>query len=179
VRIAFSGAHRTGKSTLLEHVAERLRGYATVDEPYDLLEEEGYDASDPPSIEDFEAQLEMSLTTLKEGDGDVLFDRCPVDVFAYLVTHADADGFDADAWVDRVTDAMRTLDLVVFVPIESRDRIAVGAHEDRDQRRAVHEKLEELLVDDTLGFGVEVLRVEGDVPERVRRVMARIGAATA
>ena len=39
MRIAFSGAHRTGKSTLLAGVAERLPGYATVDEPYRLLDE--------------------------------------------------------------------------------------------------------------------------------------------
>src|SRR6185503_8497635 len=107
-----------------------------------------------------------SLSALEENDDDVLFDRSPADIWAYLLAHADAGAFDADEWAERVTEAMRTLDLVVFVPIEHRDRIAVASHEDRDLRSAVHEKLLELLVDDTMGFGVEVLRVEGDVPSR-------------
>ena len=64
MRVAFSGTHRSGKSTLLEHVAERLPRYATVDEPYYLLEEEGYETAEEPSIQDFEAQLERSLSSL-------------------------------------------------------------------------------------------------------------------
>ena len=61
VRIAFSGSHRVGKSTLIERVAEALPSYAVVAEPYYLLEEEGYECSDPPSAEDFEAQLDRSI----------------------------------------------------------------------------------------------------------------------
>lgn len=57
MRIAFSGAHRVGKSTLIEALAARLPGYRTYDEPYHLLEEEGHDFSDPPTPEDFERQL--------------------------------------------------------------------------------------------------------------------------
>lgn len=174
MRIALSGTHRSGKSTLLEQVSEHLPHYETVDEPYHLLEEEGYETAEEPSIDDFEAQLERSLTALEEAGDDVLFDRCPTDILAYLLTHDDADSFEIDDWFDRVTEAMKTLDLVVFVPIEVPDRVAVPAHENRRQRTAVHEKLEELLVDDAFGFDVEVLRTEGDVGARVRQVIQRI-----
>src|SRR5689334_22089307 len=125
-------------------MAEALPGYATVDEPYYLLEDDGHECSAPPSIEDFEAQLERSLVALEDGDPDVLFDRCPLDVLAYLLVH-DAE---VDDWIERVRDAMQTLDLVVFVPIEDRDRIALPAHEDRELPRAVHDRLHDLLVDD-------------------------------
>jgi thymidylate kinase len=174
VRIAFSGTHGSGKSTLLERVAELLPDHATVDEPYHLLEEEGYETAEEPSIEDFEAQLERSLSALAEGGANVLFDRCPADPMAYALAHDDAGAFDASAWRERVGEAMETLDLVVFVPIESPDRIAVPAHEDRAQRRAVHEQLEALLIGEGRAFDVEVLVVEGDVRSRVRQVMARL-----
>lgn len=174
VRIAFSGSHRVGKSTLVELVADALPRYTTVDEPYYLLEEEGYECSEPPSVEDFEAQLERSLVAVEEGEQNVLFDRCPADIFAYLLAHEDAGAFDADEWLERTRQAMQTLDLVVFVPIEERDRIALPAHEDGEYRLAVHEKLHHLLVDDALGFGTEVVTVHGDVRARVDEVMGRI-----
>lgn len=176
MRIAISGTHRVGKSTLVEELAERLPSYTTVDEPYYLLEEEGYEVAEDPSIEDFEAQLERSLVSLEESGDDVVFDRCPADLLAYLLTHEDADSFDADPWLDRVTYAMRTLDLVVFVPIEEKDRILLPSHEDRERRAAVNDELEELLVDDGLGCDVEVLRVEGDVRSRVDRIVSRLSA---
>jgi len=174
VRIAFSGSHRVGKSTLVASVAEALPRYATVDEPYSLLEEEGYQCSETPSVEDFEAQLERSLAALEEGQQDVLFDRCPADVLAYLLAHEDAGAFEADEWLERVRQAMQTLDLVVFVPVEDPDRIPVPSHEDVELRLAVHEKLSELLADDALGFDAEVLTVQGDVAARVKQVMAWI-----
>jgi hypothetical protein len=70
---------------------------------------------------------------------------------------------------------MQTLDLVVFVPIEERDRIALPSHEDGEYRIAVHEKLHDLLVDEAFGFGTEVLTVQGDVPARIDQIMGRIG----
>ena len=107
----------------------------------------------------------------------MLFDRCPADVIAYLLAHDDADAFNVDAWLDRTRDAMRTLDFVVFVPIEERDRIALPAHEDVEYRLAVHDQVRHLLVDDELGLETEVLAVHGNVPTRVGQVMARVGGA--
>ena len=43
MRIAVSETHRAGKSTLVEDLAEWLRGHRVVDEPYHLLEEEGFE----------------------------------------------------------------------------------------------------------------------------------------
>jgi predicted ATPase len=177
VRIAFTGTHRSGKSTLIERLAERLPRYLGVDEPYCLLEEEGYESASPPSIDDFAAQLDRSIASLQEGDADVLFDRCPVDILAYLLSHEDAASFDADEHQERIAAAMKTLDLIVFVPIESRDRIPVPSHEDHELRLAVHDKIEELLLEAGLAHGVEVLQIDGDVSARVQQVMRRVAAA--
>jgi hypothetical protein len=175
VRIAFSGSHRVGKSTLIERVADALPRYTIVDEPYHLLEEDGHEFSETPSLEDFEAQLERSLDAVEEGEQNALFDRCPADIFAYLLAHEDAAAFEPEDWLERTREAMQTLDLIVFVPIEERDRIALPSYEDGEYRLAVHEKLHGLLVDDELGFGADVLTVHGDVRARVDQVMARIG----
>ena len=174
MRVAFSGSHRVGKSTLVAGVARALSGYTTVDEPYDLLAEEGHEGSEAPSLEDFEAQLERSLVELEAGEADVLFDRCPADFLAYLAVD-DPAALEDDERLERARAAMLTLDLVVFVPVEPRDRVALEAHEDKEHRLAVHERLHELLVGDAVGVGVEILIVDGDEDERVAQVMAQIG----
>jgi hypothetical protein len=72
--------------------------------------------------------------------------------------------------------AVRTLDLVAFVPIEARDRIAMLASgEDRQLRRAVDEKLRELWREDPFDFGVDVVEVEGEPDRRLRSVLEHIG----
>jgi hypothetical protein len=174
VRIAFSGSHRVGKTTLVERVAERLPAYETVEEPYYLLEEDGYEAAEVPTIEDFEAQLVRSIAALEAGGRDMLFDRCPIDVLAYLLEHDDAQAFEAEVWLERIREAVETLDLIVFVPIDKADRIALAAHEDTVLRRAVNDRLRDLLIDQALA-DVEVLTVTGDVRARVDQIIAYLG----
>lgn len=176
MRIAVSGTHRAGKSTLVDALAARWPRYQTVDEPYQLLVEDGHDFCHPPSLEDFELQLERSLEELSAAAADVLFDRCPVDLLAYVSVQPDADDFDWDAWIERTRAAVRTLDLIVFVPVEVPDRIRFSSSDDDEGTRAlVDEKLRELLLEDTLDLGVEVIEVEGDVAARVKAVLRQIG----
>jgi hypothetical protein len=175
VRIAVSGTHRAGKSTLIGDLAEALHGYRVVDEPYHLLEEEGFEFSDPPALEDWVEQLRRSVEEL-EGDNssNLLLDRCPVDLLAYAFTYEDRDALDLDAWLPRVREALNTLDLVVFVPLERPDRIWLGPGEDPELRAAVDRELAELLLEDSLGLELEVMSVEGGRKERVAQVLRRI-----
>jgi len=178
MRIAISGSHRTGKSTLLSELAELLPSYTTVDEPYHLMEEDGHEFSHPPSIEDFEAQLERSLDELREAGDEALFDRCPVDFLAYIAAHDDAEEIDLEEWLPAVREALESLDLVVFVPVEERDRITFSAADDvGDMRRAVDEKLREILFEDPYELGLdgsEVLEVRGDPERRAQTVLRRL-----
>ncbi|MGV3622588.1 MAG: ATP-binding protein [Archangium sp.] len=162
MRVAISGTHRVGKSTLVEELGAVLPKYATVAEPYELLEEDGYESATPPTAEDFEAQLECSLGALADDQDNVIFDRCPADVVAYL--QALGESID-DEVIERVREAMNTLDLVVFVPIEARVKVRSD-----DLREDVDEKLRSLLP----GFDVEVLEVHGDVDSRVRMISSRM-----
>src|SRR5690349_8716846 len=132
MRIAISGSHRTGKSTLVEALSKALPEHSAVEEPYRLLEEEGYEFTEMPSVEDFELQLERSIGCLKEGEPNVIFDRCPVDFLGYLLTHSEAELFDLERWLPRVQAAVETLDLIVFVPVEERDRIPLPSSEDAE-----------------------------------------------
>jgi molybdopterin-guanine dinucleotide biosynthesis protein len=63
MRIAISGSHRTGKSTLVEKLSALLPEHAAVDVPYPRMAEDGYDFCQPPSLDDFEAQLERRVRT--------------------------------------------------------------------------------------------------------------------
>ena len=44
MRVGITGTHGTGKTTLAGALCARLPGHVMVDEPYYLLEEEGYGA---------------------------------------------------------------------------------------------------------------------------------------
>lgn len=177
MRIAVTGTHRVGKSTLIESLEERLPDYRVVDEPYLLLEEDGYEFASPPCLEDFIEQLRRSMDLLKDEEGarNVLFDRCPLDFLGYLLTHEDSASFDQEEWLARIRSTTQTLDLVVFVPIEERARIQLPAHEDPELRAAVDEKLAWMLLDDPFELGVEVLPVQGPRAARVTQVLERLG----
>jgi predicted ATPase len=173
MRIAVSGAHRTGKSTLIAELSRALPGYEVLDEPYHLFEEEGHEFAETPSLEDFELQLERSIECIAGSEEDCLFDRCPADLLAYMLTHRESDGFDAGRWLSRVRKAMRQLDLIVFVPVENPDRVASEPEED-DWRLRVDEELQEILLADRWDFGVKVIEVTGSPRERARQALTHI-----
>jgi predicted ATPase len=174
MRIAISGTHFSGKTTLVEALSEVLPHYTIVEEPYHDLEAEGYEFADPPSLQDFEAQLEQSIEDLEEIAPNVIFDRCPADMLGYLLSHADVDAFDPDAWMPRMRVAMRTLDLVIYVPIEAPDRIDLPLSQDAAYRQRVDEKLREIILENSFDFDVDVLEVTGSLQARVERVLAHM-----
>jgi hypothetical protein len=173
VRIAISGVHRTGKTTLAEALGTALPGHSVVSEPYYLLAEEGYEFSDPPTVEDFEHQLERAIELLQEPGRNRIFDRCPADFFGYLQTHDEAGRFDRQAWLPTVAEAMASLDLVVFCAIERPERIAVDPSE-RRWRRGVDEALREIIIGDRWEWGIPTVEVSGDQDARVRQVLAAL-----
>lgn len=124
MKIAVAGAHRTGKTTLADILPAASPDFHVVEEPYVQLIEEGHSFSEMPGLSDFELQLERSIESILGADENVVFDRCPYDILAYLLTHEDRLGFDIDRRLPRVLEAVRGIDLIVFVPIENPDRIA-------------------------------------------------------
>ncbi len=175
MRIAISGTHFSGKSTLVEALSEELPQYTTVEEPYSLLQEEGYEFAESPSIEDFALQLERSIESLEESATNVIFDRCPADILGYLLAHTDAEAFDLKKWLPRVQTVVGKLDLIVFLPIEEPDRIVLPYSQDSAYRQRIDEKLKEIILENPFDFEVDVLEVTGSLKTRVERVLDQIG----
>lgn len=174
MRIAISGTHHSGKSTLVEELSSVLPGYLTVEEPYYLLVEEGHEFAEVPSVEDFELQLERSLECLSGREPDVIFDRCPVDFLGYLLAHPDAEAFHLEKWLSRVQAAVDTLDLIVFLPVEARDRIALPSSVDNGFRLDVDQELKEIFLEDSLDLEMNAIEVTGAVYERVKQVVSHL-----
>lgn len=171
MRIAISGSHLVGKTTLAEALAEALPQYELFPEPYYLLEEEGHAFAERPSLEDFELQLARSLQCVQESRTDAIFDRCPLDLLGYLITHCEADTFHLASWMPRIQDGIAKLDLIVFVPIEEPDRIAVPRSQVR-LRAEVDAVLREIIVDNAYGLEVDVIEATGTLKSRLQQVVA-------
>ena len=174
MRIAVSGTHRAGKSTLVEALAAALPGHEAIDEPYQLLEEDGHEFAETPSIEDFEQQIERSIECIEQSASNAIFDRSPADFLGYLLTHSDADNFELSDWLPRIQAAVEKLDLVVFVPIEAPDRIVLPRSESRRPRLNVNAVLKDIVLDDRYGFDIEVMSVKGTPDARLQQVLARV-----
>lgn len=92
-----------------------------MDEPYYLLEEEGYEFQFPPSLEDYRALLARSVRSLLSppSPSGTIFDRTPLDYLAYLA----ATGADPSEEADgaRLRQAFSSLDLLVITVTTPRD----------------------------------------------------------
>jgi hypothetical protein len=173
MRIAISGSHRVGKTTLAEALADALPEYEFVPEPYHQLEEDGYEVEEFPSVEDFERQLERSIRSIGDSGANAIFDRCPLDILGYLLTHHDAEAFEIQDWLPRVRVAVAKLDLIVFVPIEDPDRVVVPRAE-APLRATVDEVLREIVEEDSYELEMDVITVEGPPAARLRQGLERV-----
>jgi hypothetical protein len=175
VRIAVSGTHVIGKSTLVEALGERLPDHTVVPEPYELLEDHGYSFEYPPSVEDFVAQLRQSLAILRRPAPNLIVDRSPLDFLGYIYASPGAERFDPDPWRRPIAAAMTSLDLLVALRIDSTYDPEVPV-EDRAFRLAVDGWLRDLVEGDDLDLceGVDILVLDGPWDRRVETVVAHV-----
>ena len=95
MRIAITGTHGSGKTTLIADFVAANPGYESIAEPYWLLVQQGTVFADGPTIADLEEQLAQSCTLiLAATQDDVVFDRCPLDFIAYLEVVGLTEGLD-------------------------------------------------------------------------------------
>lgn len=175
MRIAVCGTHTTGKSTLVAELANALPGHAVVPEPYEILEERGYAFSHPPTLEDYVLQLRQSLRSLRRSSPNLIFERSPLDLVAYILASPDADRFDLEPWRAPMNRALRTLDLIVTLhpdPTQPPDL----PPEEASFRFAVDDVLRDLVNDDEfeLEGRVTVLTLDGLWKGRLSRVLAAL-----
>lgn len=171
MRIAISGAHLTGKTTLACELASRLKGYSLLEEPYYELLEQGHEFAELPGIEDFELQLDESVNQILNSGENTIFDRCPLDFLSYIEAHKDSQFFDINDLEDKIDEAMDRLDLVVFVPVENPDLIDSSQSEYPELRHEVNMVIRDLIYDYELKSGFKAIEVSGDINNRLKRIL--------
>jgi hypothetical protein len=174
LKVAFSGTHAVGKSTLINVLAAALPGFHVIEEPYVALLETGHAFADPPAADDFELQLERSLVSVAGGGANRMFDRTPADFLAYLAVLRHVGVETLSTYWNDVTSAMREFDLVVYVPMERPDRIEVAESEYPRLRKQVDRALRRFLVEDELGVADRVVEVRGSLADRAKQVKMEI-----
>lgn len=186
MRVAISGTHSSGKSTLIEAFLGGHGEYLHEPEPYEALQDVyGESFAAEPSAEDFSRQLEYLVERLHQyraGDR-VIFERSPVDFLAYLLALDDlgretADARLAERSIEVVRGGVAWLDVLVYLPATG-GAGAVGEAEDPQLRRAVDARLASLLLDDDLDlFPADrptVLEATGTTAQRLRTLESALG----
>lgn len=182
MRIAVTGTHGVGKTTLVEDIAETAAKFEAVPEPFVVFQSDAAFV-DGPNSDDFEEQLNQSCDLILESmiEKDFVFDRCPVDFLAYLDVLSGTDGSEwtpSPKQLARIERTMEALDLVVFVPLLDDDEIA-GNIEYPSLRQDVDAHLKSMLRDDELGLfenDLPMLEVFGPRQHRVAMVLAGLPA---
>lgn len=177
MRLAVIGPHGVGKTTLVDDLTAVLPGYGAVAEPYWHLAQNGMPFAGGPNTADLEEQLRQSCTLiLAETGSDTIFDRCPLDLIAYLEVVSQDEGFEWEPdgkLLRRIEQALATLALLIFVPLRVPDDIAVTIEYPRLRAR-VDRRLKAMLRDDDLGLlagGPRVVEVFGSRDERIASVV--------
>lgn len=170
MRIAVSGTHCTGKSTLIEEFLQAHPDFVHEPEPYTVLVEEfGEEFSEEPCVEDFYRQLQFNIDRLEQRahEARVIYERCPIDFLAYIDV---LDSQAALASVGFVTDAIRNLDLILYLPIDP--TLDVPHDEYPKLRESVDRRLSAILNKDEFEIisssDVVVIEATGSTKQRLR-----------
>ncbi len=178
MRVGISGTHGTGKTTLAEALCAHLPSHAAMDEPYYLLEEEGYEFGFPPSLEDYRALLACSARSLSSPPLllGAVFDRTPLDYLAYMAATG-ADPSD-EAGAVALRPAFASLDLLVITLITPQTEQVLPAAEMPGLRSQMNDALLELVYDDPLNAWGEipVLELTGPLDGRLDAVLAALAS---
>ena len=166
MRVAISGTHGVGKSTLIEEFLQKHPEFVHEPEPYTVLVEDlGEEFAAEPCVEDFRRQLDFNIERLIQhaASDNVIYERCPVDFLAYI--HA-LDPQIAEALMESVSEAMQHLDLIVYLPLEA------TTDEFPKLQRAVDRRLSSILREDEFGIMsstiASVVEAEGPTDHRLR-----------
>jgi hypothetical protein len=191
MRIAVSGSHCSGKSTLIEEFLRAHPDFAHEPEPYTtMVEDYGEEFSAEPCADDFRRQLEFNAGRLRRYPAGerVICERSPVDFLAYMLALKDLDRDDVDSSLvetalETVLDAVRNLDLIVLLPLDDADGIEMPDSEDPKLRASVDSRLTSIFADEEFGVFssgcARVIEVRGTTAQRLRMVEDANGVSDA
>jgi hypothetical protein len=190
MRVAISGSHATGKTSLIEEFLSRHHGFAHEPEPYVTLEEAyGESFAQEPTVEDFRRQVEFSIQTLRQYQPAdcVIFERSPVDFLAYIVALLETgSSHRRDAGLDEtialVKSALPCLDVIVFLPLDHAGNMEVPDIENPALRGDVDDLLHDIFLENQFDlFGADgpiIVEARGTMSERLKTVENALGRAS-
>ena len=180
MRIAVTGTHCCGKTTLVDEFLRLHPDFNHEPEPYSVLEEDyGQMFAAEPSPEDFFQQLEFNISRLRyyQAGARVIFERSPIDFLAYMLALYDMRRSEGTRWlidrsVDMLKDAIQLLDLIVFLPLSEKDGISMSDSENPELRSAVDCRLVSILNDHDFNLLTTdrplIVEAMGSTAERMR-----------
>lgn len=186
MRIAVSGTHCSGKSTLVEDFLAAHRDYAHEPEPYEWLEDVyGEPASAEPDADDFYRQLQLSAERLGsyESGARVVAERSPLDFLAYILALDDLGRAGRDcALIASAAEAaaagLAHVDLLVLLPLNDTDGISAPGEEDLELREAMNDHLLDLVATDPYSLLASgrprVVEIHGKRHQRLQQLEAAI-----
>jgi predicted ATPase len=189
MRIAVSGSHGTGKSTLIAAFLERRPGYLHEPEAFETLADDiDLTSSEGPTPEGLRALLEFTVAAvaLQAPEARVIFERSPADYLAYAAASRGSwpkgsVGTFLAASVPAVRKSLEHLDLIVLLPASAEGPFRPRPGEGAGFRRRVDERLRRALIDDDYGIlgGPASPRVVqlSPLPERQLAELIRLSGA--
>lgn len=152
--------------------------FAVLPDPFDLVDE----AWDSPSVALFAAQLRITTARLDPGEAaeNLIAERGPIDFLAYLLAMDDATGIsNSQELFEHATEMTREglahVDLLIVLPLTTRDQIAPGEDEHLAPRHAMNDVLLDLIANpDVVGERTEVVEITGDRNHRLAALEALV-----
>ncbi len=182
MRIAVSGTHFIGKSTLIEDFMKKNPQYRCETEPYYQLQDEKImELSLEPSLDSCLEQLDYSIHQLNEcaNEKNVIFDRCSVDFLAYAMCALEQDDiYINDSEVSErfpdMKEALNHLDLIVFLPISNENFIDY-TEENPAYRSAADKNFKKIYRDDRYDIFPKyghprIIEMTGERMERIKKI---------
>ena len=187
MRIAVSGTHSVGKSTLVADIHTTFGSFVHEEEPYRALRDFypiKFGKESTRYCNGVQCFYNISRVQQYRSSRDhVIFDRCPVDYIAYSIYTAhhkqtDLDAAFVESLVAPVRDSLRFLDVLVFVPVTNKHPIHLEDDGirlvDKDYRWEVDRHFKRLYRDglyDLLdGQQVKLVEVTGSREERIEQL---------
>jgi AAA domain-containing protein len=156
MRIAVSGSHSTGKSTLIAAFLDKCPEYRHEPEAFETLGDDvELTEAGEPTPEGLQALLEYTAAGVRgHAPGScVVFERSPVDYLAYAAASR------TSRWRSQINDflsvhvpvvraALEHLDLIAYVPVSATGPVRARPGENARFRSRVDERLRRALLDD-------------------------------
>lgn len=141
MRIAFSGAANTGKTTTVRSFLYTWSNYTTPEKTYrDLIREKNLSHSSKTTPETQTLILDFLLDQIqnKTAADNIVYDRCPLDALVYSLwcNGKGIEGFDDDYIKKQITltkESMRFLDIIFICKYDASQGVQVDGLRDADE----------------------------------------------